>query len=504
MKLLYSSFVLCFVGCGGASAFEERAVSPTSRRPLIAERVAMPGSVPAVAAWVGPQGDGLVALYDGRIVAIDADGAVASLDRIAGETPRADEAPVTAFVDRAPGRPMALVPGGALVVERGVVRRVALPLFLAQPRAFAPLGNEALWATPSGMYASRGAKWIGLEGNRAQGTPGPTLDATALFAIDGLAREAWVLAGATLERVRVDETAGAPRVTWIEGAPGVDLGAVKMAARVDGARVAVVGSRGVTIVAPDRIRAFQGEPEDGQPLALGAGGGWAWVAWAGQVLRTDGEKWESLASGLALNASSRIAVDGGTGAAAILIDAAGNVLYFEAEDTLRSSGIDEGAVVLDTRAELEMIPPRAARVASLAFTLDGKPLASRTQPPWGWGTEGARAIDLSSIGFGPHRVDVGAKYADGRTLARTIHFTYASPLGRVPTYDRDIAPLYAAHCARCHGNGVAHDLDGYDALSGEAGAARKAVREGRMPPDILLDPVSVEVFTAWADGDAPR
>jgi hypothetical protein len=222
------------------------------------------------------------------------------------------------------------------------------------------------------------------------------------------------------------------------------------------------------------------------------------------VLRTDGESWQSLASGLALDAHARVAVDGATGASAIVIDAAGHVVRIEAEDALRSSGLEDGAPLLDTRAELEVVPPRGARIASLAFVLDGKPLVSRTQAPWGWGADGVRALDLTSIGFGPHRVDLTARLADGRTLSRAIRFTYVSRLGRVPTYDRDVAPLYAAHCARCHGNGVAHDLDGYDALAGEAGAVRKALREARMPPDILLDPVSIDVFTAWADGDTPR
>jgi hypothetical protein len=33
---------------------------------------------------------------------------------------------------------------------------------------------------------------------------------------------------------------------------------------------------------------------------------------------------------------------------------------------------------------------------------------------------------------------------------------------------------------------------------------RAAVRERRMPPDILLDPTSTAILTAWVDGGTPR
>ncbi|WP_198102375.1 hypothetical protein, partial [Clostridioides difficile] len=86
--------------------------------------------------------------------------------------------------------------------------------------------------------------------------------------------------------------------------PGVELGKARAIARVDPARGAIASALGVTIVAPGSIKVYEGDAKDGAPDALGGGGGWAWVGWGGQLLRTDGDKWESLVGGLALGASS--------------------------------------------------------------------------------------------------------------------------------------------------------------------------------------------------------
>jgi hypothetical protein len=483
--------------CAGPAAFEERLVHLTRRVPLVVERVAIPGGTRAVAAWVATEGDGIVALGDGRMLAVDARGAVRPIDRPPGEAPRADEAPVARFGERAPGSPLAIVPGGALIVERGFVQRAPLPAFLASPRAFARLGSEALWATPDGLFASHEGRWFGLETSS-----GPLSIVTDLAPIDR-APEAWVQAGAVLCRVRVDGGAS-PRVTWIDAAKGINLGAVRAIARVDGARAAVMSTRGVAVAGPDRIRLFHGKPEDGLPEALGGGGGYAWVGWAGQILRTDGERWEALASGVALGPAARIAVDGGTGAIALVVDAKGNVFRFEAEAALHLSGISDGEQIIDTRLELEVLPPRSRGLATVAFSVDGKPLAMRDRPPWGWGEGGARVRDLKGLSFGPHRIEAVARDEEGHALERSIRIAYTSPLRRIPTYDKDIAPIYAAHCARCHSNGIAHELGGYDALAAERSLLRAAVREARMPPDILLDRVSTAVITAWVDGDTPK
>jgi hypothetical protein len=456
------------------------------KTPLVAERVALPPGAAAAAAWIGSEGDGLIALRDGRVLAIDARGVVRPVDRIPGEAPRPNET-IVAFAARDRGNPLALVAGGALAFEGGMLRRASLPSFLGDARAFAPLGGEALWATASGLYASRGDQWIDVQ----QG--GTLRDVTDLVPIgDGARREAWVLRNGSVQRVRVDAS-----VTWIEAAPGVELGKVSAIARVDPTRGAIASASGVTIVAPQSIRVFEGDA--GAPSALGGGGGWAWVGWNGQILRTNGERWESLVG----VAASRIAVDEGAGASALVVDANGGVVRIVAEDALRASGLVDGALVFDTRIELEAIPPNGD-IESVGFSIDGHVLTKRTQAPWGWADDGSRARDLRDLGFGAHRIDVALRTKSGATLTRSLSFDYASPLGRVPTYGADVVPIFAARCGRCHATGAARDLTSYATMSAQAASVRASVRERRMPPDILLDAASVAIVTAWVDGGAKR
>ncbi len=490
--------ILCLLhtGCASVGGIEHRALAPEVKAPLVAERVALPAGATATAAWIGSQGNGLIALRDGRVLAIDARGEVRSVDRIPGEAPRPNEAPIVAFAARDRGNPLGLVAGGALAFQGGMLRRASLPAFLADARAFAPIGSEALWATPNGLYATRGDQWIDV-----QGAGGGLKDVVDLVPIgEGARRETWVLRGGVVQRLRVDSSG----VTWIEAAPGVDVGPVSAIARIDPTRGAIASARGVTIVAPGSIRVFDGDARDGAPGAIGGGGGWAWVGWSGQLLRTDGDRWESLVSGVSLGASARIAVDEGAGASALVIDASGGVIRVVAEEALRASGIVDGALLLDTRIELEAIAPRPADLERVRFLVDGKEIAARTEAPWGWASDGGRTRDLRDLGFGAHRIDVVAHYKGGATLKRAIAFDYVSPLGRVPTYGADVVPIFAARCGRCHANGVARDLTTYAALSGQAAAVRASVRESRMPPDILLDATSVAIITAWVDGGAKR
>jgi hypothetical protein len=66
-----------------------------------------------------------------------------------------------------------------------------------------------------------------------------------------------------------------------------------------------------------------------------------------------------------------------------------------------------------------------------------------------------------------------------------------------------VKAVYEARCARCHTGGVAQELGTYDSLSGFATPLRKVIQEGRMPPDIQLDPASAALFLSWVDGNTP-
>jgi len=518
MKMAPLVLVTALLGCASTAPIQDRAVSPVDRAPLSAQRLSLPAGAKAVAVFAQERGEGVIALADGHFLAVGPRGDVHPLDRLPGEVARAGETPVSNFASRGSGDAFAIVPSGALVVERGVVRRESLEPFLSAPRAFALLGgNDVLWATSGGLYANYATRWFSLEAPSELALPAEALRGVAQIVPLALrgpsgARDAWVRVGARLVRVHLEAgeraASAAPKVTWADPTPGVALGGVQSIARVDLSRGAVVSDRGVTIVAQEQIHTFHDEPRAGLPRALAGGGGWAWVAWNGRILRTDGEIWESLATNVTIGQDARIAVDEGTGSFALVLDGEGGVWRIQAEEALFTSGLADGATTFDTKVEFEVTPMNAGAIESVSFAVDGKAFATRREPPWGWGENGARAAELATLGFGAHRVDVRARFGDGRDRARTIRFDYGSPLGRVPSYDADIAPIYDARCGSCHtdgvGRGVARDLSSYERLSSQAGLVRASIREGRMPPDLRLDPVSASIFTAWVDGRTPK
>ncbi len=514
MRLLaprFHAFALSslLLGCASSAAIRDGSVSPDARAPKTAERVPLPAGAKAVAVFARGGGEGIIALADGRFLAVDARGEVHPIDRIPGERAQPGELPVASFWPRGPDEAIAMVPAGILALDRGVVHREPLAPFLRAPRAFAPLGGgDALWATADGVYANYTNQWFALEAPAGAGTLGDVSQIVPLAFRNAKpgARDAWIRTGSKLLRVHLEPAQGAgasPAITWIDPAPGVPLGAVHDIARVDPAGGAVVSDRGVTLVGEESIRTFHEDPAAGLPAALSGGGGWAWVAWNGRILRTNGETWESVGS-VAPGPGTRIAADEGTGAFALVLDGAGGVTRIQVEDALFTSGLASGATVFDTKVDLEILPA-GSHIARVTFALDGKELATRTAPPWGWGEDGARSLELSSLGLGNHQVDIRARI-DGtpQELARTIRFTYGSPIGRVPGYEADIAPLYDARCGRCHSGGVASDLSSYERLSAQARQVRASIREARMPPDLKLDPVSAALFTTWVDGRTPR
>ena len=480
-------------GCAAGSAIVDSPIHAKTRPPLVAERVPLPGV--AVAIHVTPQGEGLIALADGRIFSVSIGGQAGPVDSIPGEVRRNG---VFAFADVNATTPIAIAETGVMRIEHGLLHEDASARRMHGARTYASRGaRDAMWATTAGLFSTWGDGVVEL-----QSASGSIADVAQIVPF---LDDTWVRTGSRVLRVKLDRAGdGSPRVTWLDAAPGTQLGAVRSIARMDATHGALVSDRGVTLVSSNAILTFHGEPGEGIPDALGGGGGWAWVGWDGAILRTDGRAWEALVSGVALGPKARVAVDEGTGASALVLDGAGGVIRVVAEDALRTSGVTDGAFVFDTRLELEVVPGSGRPPRSVSFVVDGSSLGTRTTAPWGWGSDGARLLDVDKLSFGAHRLDVIATYEGGVTRKRSIGVEYGSPLGRVPSYAKDIAPLYAARCSRCHSGGVARDLSGYGRLSSKASAVRASIREGRMPPDIKLDAMSAAMFTSWIDGDAPQ
>jgi mono/diheme cytochrome c family protein len=89
---------------------------------------------------------------------------------------------------------------------------------------------------------------------------------------------------------------------------------------------------------------------------------------------------------------------------------------------------------------------------------------------------------------------------------------------RVPTYSKDVAPIFDAHCVACHRAGEVGPmpLTTYGEVRPWVRAIRAQVIKGAMPPwfadgahgvfrnDRRLDAAAIDTITRWIDGGAPR
>ena len=489
-----------------------------ARMPFVARRVALPGGAQAFRGWMGDEGQAVVVTRDGRFFSIDARGTASSIDRAPGESPTADDVRVSTIVARGPAELFALTPGAGLLVQNSLVRSAQLPMFLRGARTFTRLGEEALWATPTGLYLGLLSRWVRVDDAR-----GAVTNVEELATVSStLGREAWLRVGTGVRRVRVRE-GSAP--AFIEMPTNIELGTVHGLASMGDDRAVVASSRGVLFLKGNEASGFGIGGGRQDPDAVSGGGGFAWVLWGTDILRTDGVRWEALARDPKLGQLSRIHADS-TGNSAIAIDDDGGVIRVDVEERVRISGVRDGEVVVAPTAPLEVTPWRDGNPTSVEYFVDGEmmPSARRTEAPWGWGYTvetgsmgmaivthtGARTRELASQlprrmegPFGTHSVRIVVRYGDA-AIARTVGFGYASPFGRVPTYAADIQALYQARCARCHSNSVAEELGTFRLLSQRRVPLRLALRERRMPPDFPLDPVSEALFVAWIDGNVPE
>lgn len=475
------------------------------RAPARFDALTLPGDVTALAPWVGVEGDGLLVSSDARFFSVDAYDVVTPVERMPDE-PRGDgDAPVTAVVERAPGEPIATVPSGGLAYTGGFVRRSTLPSLLARARARVAWGPETLWATPTGVYMTSGAQWLRLDRN---GVAVTDVVAFATGPVDAHLRDAWALReGGELVRLRVEPTdTEALRVTWSDPVPGVAWSGVRATASLGAVRYAARADDLVRVTAAGAFERLRIPGATAGPDALVAAGSWLWMAWSdladGVLARTDGATVEVLARGVAWQ-HPRLAVDATRAEVALVTDGA-RAWSVVVDARPRVVGFTDGETVTRTQLSLRVFPPLPSAVSAVEFRMDGASLGRVTAAPFGWGEGGAASREFPTLAFGDHAVTMLISYRGAPDLQLTRRFTYLSPLGRVPTYDADIAPLYTARCARCHSTGVARDLRGYDRLHDQAPLVAQAVGARRMPPDLAIDTPTIQLVTAWVAGGAPR
>lgn len=500
----------------------------TERLPISLGPVRLPNEGDVVAAWVAPEGDAVIATRDGALFAVDVYGAVREIERVPGDPRGPGDAPVSLVAERDATTPVLYTPAGGIVVRDGWAMRAELPAILRGARARARWGAETLWATAAGIFTTDGPRWLTID--RADA---PVTDVVA-FAPGGVSptqREAWVLrAGGALEALRITSAGGTTAVRWTTPVAGLDLGSARAIATFGDARYIARRDDLLRVSPAGFVERLRVPGEYSGPIALAAAGPWLWAAWDNGELGVDLGRIDAvggveiLARGVMPFARDvtgvqavHIAADAERGATAVVTLRAEvpagdggaareevRAVRIVVDARVALAGVAEGTAVTFARLPLRALPPRADAVEAVDFALDGTRVETVTAPPFGWGGGGRLVRDLPTLDFGDHTLGVTVRYRGAEPLRRTRRFTYLSPLGRVPTYEADIAPLYADRCARCHSTGIARDLRGYDRLRAQGPIVAQALLARRMPPDLAVDEPTVLLFTSWVAGGAPR
>jgi hypothetical protein len=90
--------------------------------------------------------------------------------------------------------------------------------------------------------------------------------------------------------------------------------------------------------------------------------------------------------------------------------------------------------------------------------------------------------------------------ASALTTVRRLHFAFFGSAGAVISFERDLAPINRARCAKCHTTGTMPELATYEQWKANAPAIASAVRDRRMPADGPLDPASILAIQRWVNG----
>lgn len=179
----------------------------------------------------------------------------------------------------------------------------------------------------------------------------------------------------------------------------------------------------------------------------------------------------------------------------------------------------EGVRVYSAETPVKVAMPKASRPTEVSFKLDDKeaitvPLAQALE---GEGLE-AGLVFFSMAGFdgagkarpqsfngelnGVHGLKITATYDSGKTSGRTLNFDFRAGMMAQVGYAKDMVPLFAQRCAKCHTDGPGHPMTSYDVWKKEKDKILSAVVEGRMPADGPMDPAQIQLVQRWVNGGA--
>ena len=183
----------------------------------------------------------------------------------------------------------------------------------------------------------------------------------------------------------------------------------------------------------------------------------------------------------------------------------------------RLLGLFEGVRIYQTELSVRAQFPIASAPSSVSFVLDdgervertaeqalpGEGGALTTDFSWGGFDVAGRERAYSLVGFatGLHTLTVEATFASG-TQQRALHFEYRGGSSEQLSFARDVMPIVAARCAKCHSMGPGHVLLSFEQWLAEKDKIVSALVEQRMPADGPLDPTQLQTVQRWAFGGA--
>ncbi len=197
--------------------------------------------------------------------------------------------------------------------------------------------------------------------------------------------------------------------------------------------------------------------------------------------------------------------------ALLAVDASGAAWVHDGQKVLcatrgrvpRLSGLDDGMRVSSEGVRVQARFSPGAAPSSVVYRLqDGEALVSAA-PFFSLGGEehGApRAFSLLGLSEGLQTLQATATFADGALSRRTLTFEYRPTTTERVSFEKDVQPINAQRCLKCHERGPGRPLLGLAAWTANAQLIAAALRDQRMPADGPMDPALALTLQRWIAG----
>ncbi len=153
----------------------------------------------------------------------------------------------------------------------------------------------------------------------------------------------------------------------------------------------------------------------------------------------------------------------------------------------------KGTLVDDRTITLQLEGGQA--ISEIRVTLDGEAIALG-------GDRREFSLDGPQLMEGNHLLEISVAYSDTEQISRSLaHFRVLHP-----SWQRDIQPISARYCERCHGSeaAVSLKLDTHEDWSAHFSDILDALEGQLMPPGVTLDQEKIGLIRYWNEASQPQ